>query len=325
MTGETSWTDPRQSASAGTDAAAAATPAAGAAADWVEGFDEASQRAYYYNNKTGATQWEKPAELEAAAKKPTEAAAADTASAPAPAPAAAEPAAATPAAAAEPAVTHTPGVLSDKSKELWKKVLQHTKEKATAKIQARNNKFGRLRHFGRLKKKKEAAPPAAAAASAPSAGAGAGAGAGTAAAAAPAAAPVEDDSTPVDPTVVASMLKVDIPDTVDEMSLEEYAEAYFNLNRKGLFNKRTTVAKILNWKSVRVRWVWSMMALRVHNGFVVVCSGCDQDITAVDVQGFGRCCCAITPQHHGVHGRPQHKEGRRWPRVQVVDQHAWRL
>ena len=137
------------------------------------------------------------------------------------------------------------GQLDATSRELWKKVVEHCKLAATAKIQARNNKFGRLRHFGRLKKKEAAAPAAAAPAAASGAGA-AGAGAGAPAAATPAAVA---DAAPVDPTVVGAMLKAEVPDTVDDMSLEEYAEAYFNLNRKGLFNKRTTVSKILNWKA----------------------------------------------------------------------------
>lgn len=41
---------------------------------------------------------------------------------------------------------------------------------------------------------------------------------------------------------------------VDESSIETrnmdgYAEEHFNLNRKGMFGKRTTVTKILSWKA----------------------------------------------------------------------------
>jgi hypothetical protein len=33
-------------------------------------------------------------------------------------------------------------------------------------------------------------------------------------------------------------------------AMEKYAEEYFNLNRKGIFGKKTTVSKILSWKNV---------------------------------------------------------------------------
>ncbi len=32
--------------------------------------------------------------------------------------------------------------------------------------------------------------------------------------------------------------------------VEEFAENSFNLNRKGIWNKQTTVTKVLSWKSV---------------------------------------------------------------------------
>lgn len=35
------------------------------------------------------------------------------------------------------------------------------------------------------------------------------------------------------------------------VKMEDYAEEYFNLDRKGLFGKKTTVFKILGWKAVR--------------------------------------------------------------------------
>ncbi len=35
-----------------------------------------------------------------------------------------------------------------------------------------------------------------------------------------------------------------------EKRFREYAESYFNMNRKGLFGKKTTVEKILNFKPV---------------------------------------------------------------------------
>lgn len=38
------------------------------------------------------------------------------------------------------------------------------------------------------------------------------------------------------------------------LQIEEYAENYFNLNRKGMFGSKTTVAKILSWKN-EVRYV----------------------------------------------------------------------
>lgn len=35
--------------------------------------------------------------------------------------------------------------------------------------------------------------------------------------------------------------------------MDEYAEEYLNLNRKGMFGKRTTVEKILSWKGDTIK------------------------------------------------------------------------
>jgi hypothetical protein len=37
------------------------------------------------------------------------------------------------------------------------------------------------------------------------------------------------------------------------MAFEDYASSYFNLNRKGMFGKKTTVDKVAQWKPVRLR------------------------------------------------------------------------
>jgi hypothetical protein len=46
-----------------------------------------------------------------------------------------------------------------------------------------------------------------------------------------------------------TFLDVSIPADVSDKPIEEYAEGYFNLNRKGILGKRTTVTKILSWKN----------------------------------------------------------------------------
>lgn len=47
---------------------------------------------------------------------------------------------------------------------------------------------------------------------------------------------------------VMSMLDIDLP-TIPKANMEEYAETYFELNRKGILKTKTTVAKVLSWKN----------------------------------------------------------------------------
>ena len=45
---------------------------------------------------------------------------------------------------------------------------------------------------------------------------------------------------------------MDVPlETPVEKTFREYAESYFNLNRKGLFGKKTTIEKVTCFKAVR--------------------------------------------------------------------------
>lgn len=291
-TGETSWTDPRSSASTEEKAE-----------DWAASVDPGSGKTYYYNAKTQQTTWDKPAILVAAEAKK------ETADAPAPAPAAAAapspaPAAAAPAPAPAAAATGAGGAagaadaaaeekgLSDKSKDLWRKVLSAVKVQASTKITSRNNKFARLRHFGLIKRSLQAGNGTADADGADGGsggggggggdaggggGAGGGAGAGLGVAAPATSAPLPKRS-------VLKMLKADIPDKVEEMEMEEYAQAYFKLNRKGLFNKKTTTTKILNWKAVSV--CCCCVCATVWFGLVCVVWGC----FALNLQRFGTLC-----------------------------------
>jgi hypothetical protein len=45
------------------------------------------------------------------------------------------------------------------------------------------------------------------------------------------------------------MLLGEKPTAQEEKSMAEYGETYFNLNRKGLFGKRTEMSKLLSWKA----------------------------------------------------------------------------
>jgi myosin-7 len=49
------------------------------------------------------------------------------------------------------------------------------------------------------------------------------------------------------------MLLGEKPTAQEEKSMAEYGETYFNLNRKGLFGKRTEMSKLLSWKADVIR------------------------------------------------------------------------
>lgn len=204
------------------------------AEDWTEATDPSSGRKYYVNTKTSTTVWERPAIL-----GPDPAAAA-AAAAPAAAAAAATPAAANPAAGTyvkktvvkEPekytGPSHAKG-LTPEVKRLWIKVLDVAAAEASKKIREKNAKFSKLRNFVSLAKKGGDIDHAMDAAIAGVQG-------------------EPDGALPSVKAPVLPMLEVELPE-IEDKAIEEYAEAYFNLNRKGVFNKATTVEKILSWKT----------------------------------------------------------------------------
>lgn len=51
---------------------------------------------------------------------------------------------------------------------------------------------------------------------------------------------------------ILAMLDVPLPE-IEPADIRIYAEEYFNLNRKGMFGKKTSVDKVLKWKNVRAK------------------------------------------------------------------------
>lgn len=104
---------------------------------------------------------------------------------------------------------------------------------------------------------------------------------------------------------------LDVPEddrsAAPERPLEEYAEKYFNLNRKGLLHGRTTVEKVLSWKAVRR--LRRRIARATRRRLDRPCprraaSGSDQDGHYEAFRRPERGRCADLPQHHRLHGRP---------------------
>jgi len=205
-------------------------------------------RTYYANTATGATSWEFPADAGVAASPALPAgwtAAVDPSSGrtyyvhasgqtswevPTAGPAEAAPAAA----AAAPAAAAVPKKkLSLVVRASWRKVLDYARTEATTKIQAKAKRFMGLRKFAELaaKRKNEAAEKKKRQQEEDEAA--------EAAARAEAAKPKRS---------ILQMLDVDVP-PVEKQNIEEYAQNWFNLNRKGIFGKQTTVTKILSWKN----------------------------------------------------------------------------
>jgi MyTH4 domain/WW domain/FERM central domain len=113
--------------------------------------------------------------------------------------------------------------LSMHAKSQWRAIIDYARTEASASMAAKNKKFFGLRKFAETaaKKKREASniSPMSAYANA---------------------APGERP--------ILALLEVDIPE-IEKQNIEDFAENYFNLNRKGMFGQKTTVSKILSWKN----------------------------------------------------------------------------
>ena len=127
--------------------------------------------------------------------------------------------------------------LSLQVKAQWRKILDYARQEATTKLQSKAKRFMGLRKFAELasKRKAEAAEKKRKDKEEEDAM--------NAAAAAEAARPRKS---------IMEMLDVDVP-PIEKQNIEEYAEASFNLNRKGIFAKKTTVAKVLSWKNELIK------------------------------------------------------------------------
>lgn len=115
----------------------------------------------------------------------------------------------------------------------WRKVLDYARTEATTKIQAKAKRFMGLRKFAELaaKRKQEAADKKRKVQEEEEAA--------EAQARAEAARPKRS---------ILQMLDVEVA-PVEKQNIEEYAQNWFNLNRKGIFGKQTTVTKVLSWKN----------------------------------------------------------------------------
>lgn len=119
------------------------------------------------------------------------------------------------------------------SRAQWRKIIEYARTEATSRVQSKNKKFFGLRKFAEVaaRRKKEAQRKKEAEAEAD---------------AAAERAALEEALKPK--KSILQMLDLDVPE-VEKQNIEEYAETNFNLNRKGLFGRKTTVAKILSWKA----------------------------------------------------------------------------
>lgn len=123
--------------------------------------------------------------------------------------------------------------LSLQARAQWRKILDFARQEATTKMQAKAKRFMGLRKFAELaaKRKAEAAARKKAETDAEEA-----------------AAKAAEEEAAKPKRSILQMLDVDLP-VVEKSNMEEYAENYFNLNRKGIFARKTTVSKILSWKN----------------------------------------------------------------------------
>jgi myosin-7 len=127
--------------------------------------------------------------------------------------------------------------LSLTARAQWRKILDFARQEATTVLQTKQKRFLGIRKFGDIVNKRKAE-----------------------AAANKAKARAEDDALNAKIEAAASapkrsimeMLEVDVP-PIDKYSVEEFAENAFNLNRKGFFAKKTTVAKALSWKNELIK------------------------------------------------------------------------
>jgi hypothetical protein len=127
--------------------------------------------------------------------------------------------------------------LSIQARAQWRKILDYARREATSKLQSKNKRFLGLRKFAEqaAKRKAEAAEKKRREKEEEEAA--------NSAAAAEALRPKKS---------IMEMLDVDTP-PIEKQNIEEFADAQFNLNRKGFFGKKTTVAKVLSWKNELIR------------------------------------------------------------------------
>ncbi len=127
--------------------------------------------------------------------------------------------------------------LSLQARAQWRKILDYARREATSKLQSKSKRFLGLRKFAdqAAKRKAEAAEKKRKEKEEEEAA--------NAAAAAEALRPKKS---------IMEMLDVDTP-PIEKQNIEEFADAQFNLNRKGFFGKKTTVAKVLSWKNELIR------------------------------------------------------------------------
>jgi hypothetical protein len=118
------------------------------------------------------------------------------------------------------------------AKSHWARILSYARQEATSIQQSKQKRFMGIRKFTDVVNKRKAEAAAKKALS----------GDGSA----------SPDGSFSGPSSILGMLEVDVP-PVEKNSMEEYAEASFNLNRKGFFGKKTTVAKALSHKNELIK------------------------------------------------------------------------
>jgi hypothetical protein len=130
----------------------------------------------------------------------------------------------------------------------WRKLIDAARRDANARITEKNAKFSGLRKFADVaaKRKAESAKKKAEDAAAEAA-MDAAASAGGVAVKKP----------------ILAFLDIENP-PVEKKDIEEYAETYFELNRKGMFGAKSTVAKMLSWKNVSGGEVFSGTSTSCH-------------------------------------------------------------
>ena len=121
--------------------------------------------------------------------------------------------------------------LSIVAKSQWSKILGYARQEASSIQQSKQKRFMGIRKFTDVVNKRKAE----AAAKKAQGGDGSASPDGVSGA-----------------TSIMGMLEVDVP-PIEKYSMEEFAEASFNLNRKGFFGKKTTVAKALSHKNELIK------------------------------------------------------------------------
>jgi len=140
----------------------------------------------------------------------------------------------------------------------WKKIIDYARAEATAAVAAKNKKFLGLKKFATVAAQRK---QAAAKRKLDEADQIAKEAAEVVAASAP---------PPRSRRSILSMLDVEQP-PVEKQNIEEYAENFFNLNRKGMWGGKTTVAKILSWKNEVIRTALLKMPTKELEATAIQC------------------------------------------------------